>query len=299
MRFNSPPAKMEAGKSTKPVTKMNTAESESIFNVSVAANPGNDQSGWLKVLPPSNAFAPASTNASRARQPSHASTFPCRDTRRRSDSRMPAPHSAKKIEMSVGVSIYALHRIAFTPPMYAGGLASDRDKQAVQNCQRRRRVSGHFHVHRQHVRHAFGADKTFREHAAGQRARADGHDPFGRGHGVVNFFQREPHVIRHRADHQQHVGVTRRGRDEKSQPVHVVIRIVELLDFIEARAAIARVHDDDVNGTLEGWPKFILAARGQSPIRSLLPIHRMLDAANAAIAMNAAANIRDHRRRPG
>ena len=44
---DSPPAKIEAGKSTRPVTKMNTAESESIFNVSVAANPGNVHSGWL------------------------------------------------------------------------------------------------------------------------------------------------------------------------------------------------------------------------------------------------------------
>src|SRR5208282_3319584 len=57
------------------------------------------------VAPPSNAFAPASTNASAARQPSHAKTFPCRDAGAVSDSRMPAPHSEKKLKMSVCVTI--------------------------------------------------------------------------------------------------------------------------------------------------------------------------------------------------
>jgi hypothetical protein len=83
---------------------MNTAESESIFTVSVAANPGNVHSGWLKVFPASNALAPAKTKAIEARQPSHVSTLPCRDGGAASDSKMPAPQSAKKIEMNVGVS---------------------------------------------------------------------------------------------------------------------------------------------------------------------------------------------------
>ncbi len=87
--------------------KTNTAESESIFNVSVAASPGNDQSGSLNVFPASSAFAPAKTKASDARQPSQAITFPCLEGGAASDSKTPTPHSAKKIEMSVGVSIYA------------------------------------------------------------------------------------------------------------------------------------------------------------------------------------------------
>ena len=96
-------------------------------------------------------------------------------------------------------------------------------------------------------------------------------------------------MIRHRADDQQHVRVARRGRDEKSQPVHVVIGIVELLHFVEARAAIARVHDADVNGAMERLAEFMLTVTHTSPLIALLPINRMLHAANTAVAMNAAA----------
>ena len=99
--------------------------------------------------------------------------------------------------------------------------------------------------------------QTFGEYTAGQRTRANGHNPLGRGHGVINFFQRKFHVVRHRADDQQHIGMARRRCDKKSQPVHVVIRIVELLDFVETRAAIARIHDADVNGTFERLAKFV------------------------------------------
>ena len=84
--------------------------------------------------------------------------------------------------------------------------------------------------------------------------------------------------------------MARCGRDEKSQPVHVVIGIVELLDFVEARAAIARVHDTDVDGTLERLAEFMLAVADSSPLVGLLPIYRMFNAANAAVTMNAAAN---------
>ena len=147
--------------------------------------------------------------------------------------------------------------------------ASNRHEQTVQNRQRRRRISRHFHVHRQNVRHAFGANKAFGKHPAGQRARADGNDSFGRRHGIVNLFQCDAHVIRHRADDQQHVGVARRRRDEKSQPVHVVIGIIELLDFVEARAAIASVHDKDVNGAVEWLAKFVLDRHGPFPTRRI------------------------------
>src|SRR5271163_3426334 len=84
--------------------KRNTAESGSTANVSVA-NCGTDQSGRRNVSPPNNPFAPASNNANAARQPSHASTFPCRDLGAVSDERMPTPQSPKKMNMSLCVPI--------------------------------------------------------------------------------------------------------------------------------------------------------------------------------------------------
>ncbi len=187
---------------------------------------------------------------------------------------MPAPQAAKNTMTSVAVPISAPLQPARARPEPAHWrFASNRHEQAVQDGERRRRIPGHFHVHRQHVRHAVRAGETVREHPARQRARAYGDDPLRRRHGFIDLLQREAHLIGHGTDDQQHVRVARGRRDEKAEPVHVVIRIVELLYFIQACAAVARVHDEDVDGAPERPAQFIsrAAARAARPIRRSRP----------------------------
>jgi hypothetical protein len=58
-------------------------------------------------------------------------------------------------------------------------------------------------------------------------------------------------MVRDRPRHHEDIGVPRRRRDEKPQPVHVVIRFIDLLDLGEAGAARTPVNETDMEGTAE------------------------------------------------
>ena len=115
---------------------------------------------------------------------------------------------------------------------------------------------------------------------------------FGVGIAFVDLLQREPHLIGHGTDDQQHVRMARRRRDEKSEPVHVVIRIVELLHLVQACAAVACVHHKDVDGPPE-WLSQLVGRlhRRDRPFVGRLPVQRVLDATDATVAVNTAAAV--------
>ena len=148
-RPDSPPAKIEAGTSTRPVTATNTAESSSRLSVRVP-NVGIDHSECVKVLPVIRAIAPAATMATPANAPSHASTVPCRDEGETNDRMMPAPHNAKDKKMNVCgfiTTLASLTRFSRGGGERHGRLASDDHEQTVQNRQWRWRISRDFHIH--------------------------------------------------------------------------------------------------------------------------------------------------------
>jgi hypothetical protein len=53
-------------------------------------------------------------------------------------------------------------------------------------------------------------------------------------------------MVGHGARHHEDIGVPGCGSDKESQTVHVVIRLVELLDFAQAGAAGPGIKDPEV-----------------------------------------------------
>ena len=130
-------------------------------------SPGNDHSG-CENTPPGQQTLDARRNhrdRGEAAEPcEHEPLVPWAPTR---ESRMPAPQAANNIRRSVGVLIIAaLSRLVPCRSQRQGLLAPDRHQQAVKDGERRRRMPGHLHIHRQHVCYAIAADKALREHAA-------------------------------------------------------------------------------------------------------------------------------------
>jgi len=100
-------------------------------------------------------------------------------------------------------------------------------------------------------------------------------------------------MIGNRSRHQEHIGIPRCGGKKETQPVHVVIRFVDLLDFAQTGAAGAGIYDPEVKRTPERFPEFLLplgtGARGNGPfIISLpVPLKRRCELAEAAVTMDA------------
>src|SRR5512146_3232958 len=109
----------------------------------------------------------------------------------------------------------------------------------MQYSERWRRIARHLHIDRQHFSDSARADKASTKDSARQRASSYCYDSFRPRHRVVRLLQRHWHVVGKRADHEHHVSMARCRSQEEAESVHVVVRIVELLDLIETGAAIA------------------------------------------------------------
>ena len=79
------------------------------------------------------------------------------------------------------------------------------------------------------------------EDAAIDGAVADRDHPFRIGRRAIGPLQRLAHVLGHRAGHQQHVGVTRRGDEAQAEALEIVEGVVERVDFKLAAVAGAGV----------------------------------------------------------
>ena len=88
---------------------------------------------------------------------------------------------------------------------------------------------------------------------------------FGVGIASPGLQQRGPHRVRDRAGDQQHIGVARRRRDEKAEPVHVVIRIIELPRLAHAGAAGPGIDKPDMQRAAESASQILPARRATSP----------------------------------
>ena len=53
-------------------------------------------------------------------------------------------------------------------------------------------------------------------------------------------------MIRSRTDNQKNVRLARRGRNEKTESMDIVIRVIKLLHLVQASTAVARIDHQDV-----------------------------------------------------
>ena len=90
--------------------------------------------------------------------------------------------------------------------------------------------------------HAAGDGIAAGENAAVEGAAAERHHPFGLGRRALGPLQRLAHVLRDRPGHQQHVGMARRGDEAQAEPLEIVERVAERMDF--ELAAVARAGID-------------------------------------------------------
>ena len=81
--------------------------------------------------------------------------------------------------------------------------------------------------------------------SAASGAVTDSDDPFGRRHGVVGPQKRLAHVLRHRAGHEQHVGMARRGDEAQSEAFEIVIRIAQGIELKFAGIARTRIDEPE------------------------------------------------------
>src|SRR5579885_227791 len=97
------------------------------------------------------------------------------------------------------------------------------------------------------------------------------------------------------SNQQEQVGMTRRGSEEKAQPMHVVIGIVELFDFVETGSAVAGIDDEYMSGPAKSRAQARCIA---VPVRwkncalvVVVPVHRGVCVAHAPEAVDTAAQI--------
>src|SRR6185295_6706392 len=118
------------------------------------------------------------------------------------------------------------------------GVRGNRGEDALQQRPRRGRTAGNRDIDRYHAGDAAEAGVALAEDAATAAAVADGDDQLGLGRRVVGALERDRHVLRYRAGHQQHVGVARTRDKAYADTLEVVVRIGQRLDL--ELAAVAR-----------------------------------------------------------
>lgn len=146
--------------------------------------------------------------------------------------------------------------------MRAASVAFFRRQQGERGgSPRRRRAPRHFDVYRDDLCGTSGRDKARTEHPAKQSTGPNRHDALRCRHCLVGLPQGDAHRIGDRTGNEQDIGVPRRRRSEEAQPMHVVIRIVELPRFAHAGAAGAGIDETKVQGPAEGSVQFTLGGR--------------------------------------
>src|SRR5580692_8375232 len=123
-----------------------------------------------------------------------------------------------------------------------------RDEERFQDSERAGGISGDPDVNRN-----VGGDagQALAEQAAADRVGADGDDHPGVRHALIRRAQRADHAGRARAGDEQDVGVARARGEEDAEPVHVVDRAEQRLDFPLGAAVRARVHVPDVHAAAQ------------------------------------------------
>ena len=120
------------------------------------------------------------------------------------------------------------------------------------------RTAGKIEVDRKNAFEARRASIVSAGNSPRYGACADSHDPARLGHGLIGRLQRLEHGVRDRSGHQQQIGETRRWREEDSQAMEIIERIVERLQL--GFAAVARAGVD--------------MAHVQAAVKRALPIRR-------------------------
>ena len=102
-------------------------------------------------------------------------------------------------------------------------------------------------------------------------------------------------MVGKRADHNHHVSVARRRGQEEAEPVHVVVRIVELLDLVKTGAAIAGVDYENLDRAPKGCAEsiflVILTIKSYRPFVSARPVDWVVGAAHAAEAVDTSSQM--------
>ena len=70
----------------------------------------------------------------------------------------------------------------------------------------------------------------------------DRDDDFRRGRRFIGALERVGHVARHRAGHEQTIGMARRGDEMHAEAFDIVVRIIQRADLQLAAVARAGIH---------------------------------------------------------
>src|SRR5271155_4423167 len=116
------------------------------------------------------------------------------------------------------------------------------DEETVQDCKRRRWIAGYFHVDGEDHTHATSRHEALPENTPRDGTSADSQNTLRIGHRFIGLQQRPPHILTYRPNYEQDIGSPRSGGQKDAQPVHVVQRIVQLLDLVQAGSAISCIH---------------------------------------------------------
>ena len=115
------------------------------------------------------------------------------------------------------------------------------------------RAAGDIDVNGEDLVHTAETGVILSKDAAATTARTHGDDEARRGHRVVGLAQRDFHIPRNRAGHQQHIGVSGRRDEMNPKSFDVVHGTVEANDFYLATVARTRIHFPDVQRTAQDF----------------------------------------------
>jgi hypothetical protein len=107
----------------------------------------------------------------------------------------------------------------------------DKGDQAAEEIDGARRTTGNVQIDGDHL--IDGADHGIAalEYAAAATAITHGDDPFRIRRRRIGAFERHLHVASHGTGDEQHIGVARGGDESQTEPLDVVDRIVDGVDF--------------------------------------------------------------------
>jgi hypothetical protein len=119
----------------------------------------------------------------------------------------------------------------------------------MEQSERRRRTPGDIDVNGEDSVERSADHESTLEGSTADGTDARCHDELWIGHRLVGVLEGLFHLPRHHTRHEQRVGVARRRREEEPQPVKVVLRAAEELQFGLTSVARSGVHMPDVKRT--------------------------------------------------
>ena len=164
----------------------------------------------------------------------------------------------------------------------------------MQDCKRRRWIAGYFQIDGKDHPQATSRHEALPEDTSCDGTSSDSQNTLRLRHRFISLQQRPPHVLTYRPDYEHDIGSPWSGGQKDAQPVHVVQRIVQLLDLVQASSAISCIHHHDVERPIKGrfQPGIVLSyCRRLCPFITRVPVEQIRIAKVAALAPHTGPEI--------